>query len=706
MLKYLNEKSIEMNNTHIPLLNREIGLLEFNSRVLAQAEDKNVPLLERLRYVCIVSSNMDEFFEIRMAGLKAQLAESPHKILEDGSTIMESYDRITQFAHSLVAKKYSLLQEAILPDLAQEKVHFKYHSVWTPKLHQWAKDFFHRELVPLLTPIALDPAHPFPRVINKSLNFLVALEGKDSFGRNASLAVVQAPRSLPRVVRLPKQFETPGETSFILLSSFMQAFVGELFPGIKVTGCYQFRVTRNSDLFVSEDDITDLRSALQGELPTRHLGDAVRLEITANTPDNLVERILLESNLQESDCYRVNGPVNLVRLVQIPELIERPDLKFQIANPKIPNVFLGEESIFDIIRKRDILLHHPYESFEPVLELLRQAARDPDVLAIKQTVYRTGDESLVMDALMEAAKNGKEVTVVVELLARFDEQTNLQWAAKLEAVGAHVIYGVVGHKCHAKMLLIVRREFIPGTRGKSKSILRRYAHLGTGNYHPRTAKLYTDFGLLTADEQMTSDMHFVFQQLTGTGKQISLSRLWQSPFTMQEEIIKHIRNETRAAKSGKKAHIMAKMNALLEPSVIQELYRASQAGVKIDLIIRGVCALMPGVPGLSENIKVRSIIGRFLEHHRIYYFYANGVEKVYLSSADWMDRNLYRRVEVAFPISNPEIKARVINEGLKTLLQDNRAAWVMQSEGHYQRIKSKSKYPFVGQLELLKKIQS
>jgi len=695
-----------MNNTHIPLLNREIGLLEFNSRVLAQAEDKNVPLLERLRYVCIVSSNMDEFFEIRMAGLKAQLAESPHKILEDGSTIMESYERITQFAHSLVAKKYSLLQEAILPDLAQEKVHFKYHSAWTPKLHQWAKDFFHRELVPLLTPIALDPAHPFPRVINKSLNFLVALEGKDSFGRNASLAVVQAPRSLPRVVRLPKQFETPGETSFILLSSFMQAFVGELFPGIKVTGCYQFRVTRNSDLFVSEDDITDLRSALQGELPTRHLGDAVRLEITANTPDNLVERILLESNLQESDCYRVNGPVNLVRLVQIPELIERPDLKFQIANPKIPNVFLGEESIFDIIRKRDILLHHPYESFEPVLELLRQAARDPDVLAIKQTVYRTGDESLVMDALMEAAKNGKEVTVVVELLARFDEQTNLQWAAKLEAVGAHVIYGVVGHKCHAKMLLIVRREFIPGSRGKSKSILRRYAHLGTGNYHPRTAKLYTDFGLLTADEQMTSDMHFVFQQLTGTGKQISLSRLWQSPFTMQEEIIKHIRNETRAAKSGKKAHIMAKMNALLEPSVIQELYRASQAGVKIDLIIRGVCALMPGVPGLSENIKVRSIIGRFLEHHRIYYFYANGVEKVYLSSADWMDRNLYRRVEVAFPISNPEIKARVINEGLKTLLQDNRAAWVMQSEGHYQRIKSKSKYPFVGQLELLKKIQS
>ena len=694
-----------MNNAHIPLLNREIALLEFNSRVLAQAEDPNVPLLERLRYLCIVSSNMDEFFEIRMAGLKAQLDESPNKILEDGSTAQDSYLRITDFAHALVAKKYSLFQDAILPALAKEKVHFRYQSSWTPKIYQWAKDFFHRELVPLLTPIALDPAHPFPRVINKSLNFLVSLEGKDSFGRNASLAVVQAPRSLPRVVRLPKQFENTGETSFILLSSFMQAFVGELFPGIKVTGCYQFRVTRNSELFVSEDDITDLRSALQGELPTRHLGDAVRLELNANTPENLVERILIESNLQESDCYRVNGPVNLVRLAQIPDLVDRPDLKFKIAKPKIPSVFLSEDSIFDTIRKKDILLHHPYESFEPVLELLRQAAKDPNVLAIKQTVYRTGDESFVMDALMEAAKNGKEVTVVVELLARFDEQTNLQWAAKLEAVGAHVIYGVVGHKCHAKMLLIVRREQVSGARGRSKSILRRYAHLGTGNYHPRTAKLYTDFGLLTSDEQLTADMHLVFQQLTGTGKQIALSQLWQSPFTMQEEIIKHIRNETRAAKAGKKALIIAKMNALLEPSVIQELYRASQAGVKIDLIVRGVCALMPGVPRLSENIKVRSIIGRFLEHHRIYYFYANGSEKVYLSSADWMDRNLYRRVEVAFPITNPEIKARVISEGLKTLLQDNRAAWVMESQGQYHKIKSKSKQAFVGQLELLKKIQ-
>jgi polyphosphate kinase len=693
-----------MNTSSIPLLNREIGLLEFNSRVLAQAQDSEIPLLERLRYVSIVSSNMDEFFEIRMAGLKAQLIESPNRLLEDGSTIQASYDRITAFAHALVEKKYELLLQSILPALATEKVIFKYPPNWSPKLHQWAKDFFYREMVPLLTPIALDPVHPFPRVINKSLNFLIALEGKDSFGRSASLAVVQAPRSLPRVVRLPKQFEANGETCFILLSSFMQAFVSELFPGIKIIGCYQFRVTRNSDLFVSEDDITDLRSALQGELPTRHLGEAVRLEISASTPDKLVERILIESNLQESDCYRVNGPVNLVRLAQIPELIDRPDLKFIPATPQYPSVLINEESIFDAISKQDILLHHPYESFEPVLELLRQAAKDPQVLAIKQTVYRTGDESLVMDALMEAARNGKEVTVVVELLARFDEQTNMQWAAKLEAVGAHVIYGVVGHKCHAKMLLIVRRENV-GKGAKAKIILKRYAHLGTGNYHPRTAKLYTDFGLLTADVQITSDMHQVFQQLTGTGKHVVLSRLWESPFTMQDEIIKHIRSETRAAKAGKKAHIIAKMNALLEPSVIQELYRASQAGVKIDLIIRGVCALMPGVVGLSENIKVRSIIGRFLEHHRIYYFYANGQEKVYLSSADWMDRNLYRRVEIAFPLLDPNIKARVIFEGLKALLQDNQAAWLMESEGHYHKIKSKSKYPFVAQLELLKMIQ-
>lgn len=694
-----------MNTSHIPLLNRELGQLEFNARVLAQAEDPLVPLLERLRFICIVSSNMDEFFEIRMSGLKEQLRDNPRKILTDGMTVAESYAKITSQAHALVERKYRLLQQTIFPELEREKIFFKFASTWNSKQYQWAKDFFHRELVPLLTPIALDPAHPFPRVINKSLNFLISLDGKDSFGRNADLAVVQAPRSLPRVIRMPSHLESSSEACFVLLSSLMQAFVPELFPGIKVTGCYQFRVTRNSDLFVSEDDITDLRSALQGELTTRHLGDAVRLEITAETPEKLVQRLREESDLEDADCYRVNGPVNLVRLVQVPDLIDRPDLKFLEATPKTPDVFLEDESIFKTMSKGDILLHHPYESFNPILDLLKQAAKDPKVLAIKQTVYRTGDESLVMDALMEAAKNGKEVTVVVELLARFDEQTNMQWAAKLEAVGAHVIYGVVGHKCHAKMLLIIRREMIIKGRNKGKYILRRYAHLGTGNYHPRTAKLYTDFGLLTTNIKITEDMHYVFQQLTGTGKKIALSELWQSPFTIQEEIIKHIRTEIRAAKSGKKAHIMAKMNALLEPSVIHELYRASQAGVKIDLIVRGVCALMPGVPGLSDNIKVRSIIGRFLEHHRIYYFYAGGKEQIYLSSADWMDRNLYRRVEVAFPILDALIKQRVIHEGLKILLQDNYSAWLMKSDGSYQKIKSRSKSRKIGQNELLNLLQ-
>ena len=694
-----------MTNHFIPLLNRELGQLEFNSRVLAQAEDPNTPLLERLKFLCIVSSNMDEFFEIRMSGIKAQLAVNPDRIQADGFSIEQAYNLITEEAHALVQRKYSLLQERILPALYQEKILFKFPENWTPPQLRWAKNFFHRELVPLITPIALDPAHPFPRVINKSLNFLVSLEGKDSFGRNASLAVVQAPRSLPRLVKLPNHLVSSGETCFILLSSFMQAFVHELFPGIKVTGCYQFRVTRNSDLFVAEDEITDLRSALEGELSTRHFGDAVRLEVNHSIPEKLLDRLKIECQLNDADCYKVNGPVNLVRFFQLPDLIDRPDLKYDVVNPLLPVVFSKQNSIFDVISKNDVLLHHPYESFSPVLELLKEAANDPAVLAIKQTVYRTGDESLVMDALMEAARNGKEVTVVVELLARFDEQTNMQWASKLEAVGAHVIYGVVGHKCHAKMLLIIRKEVISTSRGKSKYQLKKYAHLGTGNYHPRTAKLYTDFGLLTCDPEITNDMHYVFQLLTGTGKQIALKKLWQSPFTMQAEIIKGIRLEIKNARLGKKASLIAKMNALLEPSVIQELYRASQAGVKIDLIVRGVCALMPGVKGLSENIRVRSVIGRFLEHHRIYYFYADGIENVYLSSADWMDRNLYRRVEVAFPVENLSLKKRVIQEGLKMLLKDNQAAWVMNSEGKYRRLTVRKTKPYIAQSEVLKQIE-
>ena len=686
----------------IPLLNREIGVLEFNSRVLAQAEDPKTPLLERLRFVCIVSSNMDEFFEVRISGLKEQLKDNAKNKTPDGLSIAHAYQIVTEQAHALVARKYRLLKEDILPKLHKQGIVFHLAEDWTESQRTWAKDFFNKELVPLLTPIALDPAHPFPKVINKSLNFFVTLDGEDAFGRTANLAVVQAPRSLPRVVPMPKHLsEAPN--GFVLLSSFMQAFVPELFQGMMVTGCHQFRVTRNSDLFVSEDDITDLRAALQGELPTRHLGDAVRLEITADMPDHLREYLLDVESLNGEDCYRVDGPVNLVRLVQIPDLVDRADLKFANHTPKKSLIISSNSNIFDHLSKEDILLHHPYQSFDPVLDLLKAAARDPHVLAIKQTVYRTGDQSLVMDALMEAAKNGKEVTVVVELLARFDEQTNISWAAKLEEVGAHVVYGVVGHKCHAKMLLIVRRETIPAEgRRKAKTTLKRYAHLGTGNYHPKTARLYSDFGLMTSNPDICEDMHHVFMQLTGTGRRVNLKQLWQSPFTMHDNLITHIRAEAREAKAGRKSRIMAKMNALLEPTIIQELYKASQAGVKIDLIIRGVCALQPGVLGLSENIKVRSIIGRFLEHHRIYYFHASGAETLYLSSADWMDRNLFRRVEVAFPVLDKKLKSRVIKEGLQMLLKDNATAWLMMSDGGYKQTKTRiGTASHIGQKELV-----
>ena len=685
------------------LLNREIGILEFNSRVLSQAEDLKIPLLERIRFLSIVSSNLDEFFEIRMAGIKEQLIDNPVKVGSDGRTIAQSYDLVSQQAHALVDRQYKLYQQVLLPNLKKAGIEFLLTEHWSSAQRSWAEDFFKEELLPLLTPIALDPVHPFPRVINKSLNFVVQLHGNDAFGRKANLAVVQAPRALPRLVKMPKRL--CGDTeAFVFLSSFIQAFVYQLFPGMEVLGCYQFRVTRNSDLFVSDDEVTDLRKALQGELPSRHLGDAVRLEANINIPDDLLQRLCKENNLDLRDCYRVNGPVNLVRLAQLPDLVDKPKLIFTPYVPAFPfkhHHNTSANSYFERIKRADILLHHPYESFEPVLELLREAAKDPDVLAIKQTVYRTGDKSPVMEALIEAAQNGKEVTVVLELLARFDEQTNINWAAKLEEVGAHVVYGVVGHKCHAKMLLIVRKEKI---NKSGKTSLVRYAHLGTGNYHPRTAKLYSDFGLMTCDPHISKDIHHVFQQLTGTGMQLETREIWEAPFTMLEQLVHHIRAETKAAKRGKKAHIIGKMNALLEPTIIEELYKASQAGVKIDLIVRGVCALRPGVKGLSENIKVRSIVGRFLEHHRIYYFYAGGEEVLYLSSADWMERNLLRRVEVAFPVKDIKLKQRVIQEGLMILLKDNASAWLMKSDGTYVKSKPRlNQEPIVGQLELLKR---
>jgi len=672
-------------------LNRELGLLAFNRRVLAQAEDERMPLLERLRFLCIVSSNMDEFFEIRVSGLKEQIRAKSSMTTIDGKTAQETFRLVSAEAHAIVQEQYQHLNDIILPALAEQGIRFLRRSTWNEAQREWIRDYFIREMVPVLTPIGLDPSHPFPRVLNKSLNFAVELEGKDAFGRSSNIAIVQAPRVLPRVIQLPEELSGCAY-GFVFLSSILHEFVGELFMGMSVLGCYQFRATRNSDLFVDEEEVTNLRTKLQGELPQRHFGNAVRLEVADNCSPAITEFLLSQFGLQPVDLYRVHGPVNLVRLMQVPDWVDRPDMKFRPFVPGTPKGLGKGANIFDSIRRGDILLHHPYQSFAPVIELLSQAATDPNVVAIKMTVYRTGTDSVLMESLIRAAQNGKEVTVVVELMARFDEEANISWATKLEQVGAHVVYGVVGYKVHAKALLIVRRE---------EGGLKRYAHLGTGNYHPRTARLYSDFGLLTANEEITHDVSEVFKQLTGLGKARTLRHLWQAPFTLQQNVVAAILAEAEAARNGQKARIVAKMNSLVEREVIHALYEASQAGVDVDLIVRGVCMLRPGVPGLSEKIRVRSIIGRFLEHHRVMYFYAGGKENVYLSSADWMDRNFFKRIELAFPLLDPKLKRRVITEGLKFYLADNQQGWDMNSQGVYQRRRSARSKPHNAQGELM-----
>ncbi|OIR10328.1 polyphosphate kinase [mine drainage metagenome] len=657
-------------------LNRELGLLEFNRRVLAQAEDASVPLLERLKYLCIVSSNLDEFFEIRVAGLREQAKLGGLAAGPDGLEATQILKRLYAPTHQLIARQYQLFNEELVPALAQQGIKFLRRTHWNEAQKAWVKDFFLREVMPVLTPIGLDPAHPFPRVLNKSLNFTVELQGKDAFGRNSARAIVQAPRVLPRAILIPP--EVSGcPYGFVFLSSILHAHVGELFAGMEVLGCYQFRVTRNSDLFVDEEEVKNLRISLQGELPQRHFGDAVRLEVADNCPPAMSEFLLQQFELKPEDLFRVKGPVNLVRLMRIPDQVARDDLKFPPFAPGMPALLQKKGAdMFKVLRKNDVLLHHPYQSFKPVIDFIQQAAVDPGVVAIKQTVYRTGVDSELMEALITAARNGKEVTVVVELLARFDEEANINWASRLEEVGAHVVYGVVGHKTHAKMLMVVRRE---------DNKLRRYVHLGTGNYHPRTAKLYTDFGLFTSNEEMCADVNQVFMQLTGLGKASKLRHLWQSPFTLHTNVLAAIRNETKLAKEGRRGHVIAKMNSLLEPEIITALYEASQAGVKIELIVRGVCALRPGVAGLSENIRVLSIIGRFLEHTRIFYFRNDLAHDVYLASADWMDRNFFRRIEVCFPVLDEKLKKRVLDEGLKSYLKDNCQAWEMDCNGFWHR---------------------
>ncbi len=659
-------------------LNRELGLLEFNRHVLAQAADDAIPPLERLRFLTIVSSNLDEFFEIRVAGLKEQIKLGVKESGADGRSPTDVFTLVSAQAHALVGEQYRLLNEVLLPMLASEGIVFPKRETWTDAQRAWIRDYCFRELLPVLTPIGLDPAHPFPRVLNKSLNFAIDLEGRDAFGRKSRAAIVQAPRALPRLIRLPADV-AGAPYAFVFLSSILHAHVDELFAGMQVLGCYQFRVTRNSNLFVDEEEIKNLRIAVQSELLHRHFGDAVRLEIVENCSPQTVEFLLQQFSLEETDLYRVNGPVNPYRLREVPDQVDRPDLKYPPFQPGVPAPLRQPGDIFAALRQSDVLLHHPYESFAPVIEFIRTAVTDPRVIAIKQTVYRTGTDSELMEILVEAARRGKEVTVVVELLARFDEEANIGWASRLEEVGAHVIYGVVGHKTHAKMALVVRRE--DTAQGPA---LKRYAHLATGNYHPRTARQYTDFGLLTANDEMCTDVHEVFKQLTGLGRASRLKHLWLSPFTLHRRVVAAVRNEARIAKEGKPARIIAKMNALLEPELIEELYAASQAGVQIDLVVRGVCALRPGAQGLSDNIRVRSIVGRFLEHSRVFYFLAEGAENVYLASADWMDRNFFRRIELCFPVLDPALKQRVLHEGLQAYLDDAGQTWTMNAEGGYE----------------------
>ncbi len=679
------------------LLNRELSLLKFNERVMAMAENPDTPLLERLRYLCIVGSNLDEFFEIRISSLKEQQHQSPAQVGPDGFTPDEAFERVQLAMHALVDRQNQLLMDHVMPALREEGIAVLRPSSWTQEQRDWAYEVFLRDVMPMLTPIGLDPAHPFPRVYNKSLNFIVSLSGKDAFGRRGTIAIVQAPRALPRIMKVPAEVAGLDE-GYIMLTALISAFVGELFPGLEVRGCYQWRVTRNSDLYVDEEEITNLRQALQGELSQRNFGAAVRLEIDHSMPEDLESFLQREFNLEERDTYRVTGPVNLARLMQLCNMVQRHDLQFPEYRPGIPAPFDhaddNPDELFPAIAAKDRLLHHPYQSFEPVLNFLRAAARDPLVVAIKQTIYRTGEDSELMRLLVAAAKAGKEVTVIVELMARFDEQTNINWAAKLEEAGAHVSYGVVAFKTHAKMALVLRRE---------NGGIKRYGHLGTGNYHPRTARLYTDFGLLTANPDICEDMDKVFSQLTGLGARRSLKLLLQSPFSLHDTMLERIQAEADNARAGKKARIMAKMNSLLEPRVIQALYDASNAGVRIDLIVRGACALRAGVPGLSENIQVRSLVGRFLEHSRVFYFHGGGAEHVYISSADWMDRNFFRRVELGVPILDRSLKRRVISEAFTYALRDNQLAWKALPNGQYARVKSRRE-PFSLHAHLMRQL--
>ena len=679
-------------------INRDLSLLQFHLRVLAQAANPRHPLLERLFFLIIFSSNMDEFFEIRVAGIMQKLNMGDVSTSAHGMRPSEVLREISAVTHKAISEQYRILNEDILPALAQEDIRYLKRDELTPEQSAWMKQYFTEQVSPVLTPISIDPAHPFPRLVNKSLNFIATLEGKDAFGRDINLAIVPAPRSLPRVIRLPDEL-TGGKEHHVMLSAVIHEHIGELFPGMNVTGCHQFRLTRNADLDLAED-VDDIAKALEGELENRRFGDKVRLEVTTDCPVPISDYLLNEFELHDNQLYRVNGPVNLTRLLFDFNI---PALRYQPFTHVVPKPFRREvdkldkaTSMFAAMRKSDVLVHHPFHAFSPIINLLWQAASDPKVLAIKQTLYRSGTNSEIVKALAAAARNGKEVTAVIELRARFDEASNIAVANYLQEAGAVVVYGIVGYKTHAKLMLIVRRE---------DDKIRRYVHLGTGNYHAANAKVYTDYGLFSADPDISEDVHKIFQELTGMGKPANLKKLLHAPFTLHEKLMSFIDDEIAQAKAGKRAHIIIKVNALTERRLIDKLYDASQAGVKIELILRSMCCLRPQVKDLSENITVRSVIGRFLEHTRIYYFYNAGYERLYCGSADWMDRNLFHRVEVAFPIEDKKLFKQIYQDGLINYLHDNTQAWALDGNGVWQQLQpAADETPHIAQEHLLKVI--
>lgn len=672
-------------------INRELSLLEFNHRVLEQAKIGGIPLLERLNYLCICCSNMDEFFEVRVAGVIQKLELGSSQKDPDNLNPGELLAAISDRAHILVAEQYRVLNELIIPQMGAQNIRFVRRGSWSKAQRNWLYKYFKEELLPILSPLGLDPAHPFPRILNKGLTFIISLNGKDAFGRSIDKAILPAPRALPRIVRLPEAETGGGPNDFVFLSSIIHDFIEELFQGVKLQGCYQFRVTRNSDLFVHEEEVDDLLRAVEGELAMRNYGDEVRLEIADNCPEQIIDFLLRQFGMTRDRLYIVDGPVNLNRMREIYDLIDRPELKFVPFTPRSPEAMQGRTDWFRELGKQPILLHHPFESFTPVVEFLRQAADDPDVLAIKQTLYRTGPKSPIVDALVSASRAGKEVTVVIELRARFDEKDNISLATRLQEAAVHVVYGVVGYKTHAKMMLILRRE------GRK---LRSYAHLGSGNYHPKTARLYTDYGLLTSDNDLVEDVQRVFVQLTSLGKLSKLKKLLQSPFTLHEALLNKIEREIENKRNGKAARIIFKLNSLVEAQAMEALFRASMAGVEIKLIVRGICCLRPGIAGISENIEVRSIIGRFLEHARVYYFENDTEAEIFVSSADLMNRNMFSRVEVAFPIEYKRHRTRIIRD-LEYDLADNSQSWQLQPDGAYNLMTPGDKVPFVAQTALM-----